>query len=104
MPTEGKTQAADSGDSYPAVGNAEEFRLAAIHLFGRIGWKKNTALAFGVTESTVYRWVNENVPIPHYAASAMGAWLIVFELTGKRPPQATDHDDTPQKPKSVKIR
>lgn len=89
MPTE------DSGDgpktapaqSFKPLKDANEFRLAAIHIFGT-GWKGKTALAFDVQESTVYRWISEIVPIPHYALSAMSAWKIIFDLTGQLPPPA----------------
>jgi hypothetical protein len=74
MPSDDGETAPQHGDGgrFSPVYDAEEFRLAAIHIFGRIGWKKNTALAFGVTESTVYRWVSESVPIPHHAAQCHG--------------------------------
>lgn len=85
----------DSGDgptsapaqSFKPLKDANEFRLAAIHIFGT-GWKGKTATAFDVQESTVYRWISEIVATPHYALSAMAAWKIVFDLTGQLPPQA----------------
>lgn len=88
--------AAPQPSSFRPVRDAEEFRLAAIKIFGRIGWKKNTALAFGVMETTIYRWVSEAVDLPHYAASAMAAWLLVFEMTGQSPPLAEDKTESSQ--------
>ncbi|MCZ7862787.1 hypothetical protein O9X98_15535 [Agrobacterium salinitolerans] len=77
----------DPAQPFRALKDANEFRLAAIHIFGT-GWKGKTALAFDVQESTIYRWISEIVSIPHYALSAMAAWKIVFDLTGQLPPQA----------------
>jgi hypothetical protein len=65
--------------------DANEFRLVAIQLFGT-RWKGKVAHAFDVQESTIYRWISEIIPVPHYALSAMAAWKIVFELTGQLPP------------------
>jgi len=79
--------------SFKPVRDAEEFRLAAIRIFGRIGWKKNLALALDVKESTLYRWISESVALPHHAASAMGAWLIVYDLTGQTPPLAKQENE-----------
>jgi hypothetical protein len=89
MPTEdsGDGPKAVPGQSFKPLKDANEFRLAAIHIFGT-GWKGKTASAFDVQESTVYRWISEIVAIPHYALSAMAAWKIVFDLTGQLPPQA----------------
>ena len=91
MPTDegcGDTPASPPSSQRPfrPIRDAEEFRLTAIYIFGRIGWKRRTSEAFGVTESTIYRWVSESIPIPHYAASALAAWKIVFDLTGTLPP------------------
>jgi DNA invertase Pin-like site-specific DNA recombinase len=76
--------------SFKPVADADEFVANAIHIFGKVGWKRRTALAFDVKESTVYRWtIEQEGAIPHYARSAMAAWRIVFDRTGMRPPLAS---------------
>lgn len=81
------------GGPTPAIGvfeilkDADEFREAAMFVFGNYGWHRQTANAFGKDESTVHRWVNEQIEIPYYARSTMAAWRIVFEKTGLRPPE-----------------
>lgn len=82
---------------FKPLADANEFRLAAIHIFGT-GWKGKTAQAFGVQGSTIYRWITEAIEIPHYALSAMAAWKIVFDLTKKVPPAAPE-DKQPPTPK-----
>lgn len=81
------------GGPSPAAGvfevlkDADAFRETAMFVFGKYGWLRQTANAFGINESTVHRWVNEQVEIPYHALSTMAAWRIVFEKTGMRPPE-----------------
>lgn len=83
----------DGGGTTPAAGvfeiieTADEFREAAMFVFGNYGWHRQLANALGKDESTVHRWINEQTEIPWYARSALSAWKIVFATTGQRPPE-----------------
>jgi hypothetical protein len=72
---------------FPAITTADDFRRAAIHIFGVHGWVGETSRCLGVNESTLWRWVNEQIPFKPYALAAMSAWLRIFMLTGERPPE-----------------
>lgn len=63
---------------------AEELRRAAITLFGERGWMSRLAESLGVDRSSVSRWF-AGLPVPGPVAAAMRAWLILYDLTGKRP-------------------
>jgi hypothetical protein len=63
---------------------AEELRRAAIALFGERGWMSRLSEALGVDRSSVSRWF-AGLPVPGPVGAAMKAWLLLYELTGKRP-------------------
>ena len=63
---------------------AEELRRAAIVLFGERGWMSRLAEALGVDRSSVSRWF-AGLPVPGPVAAAVGAWMEIYELTGRRP-------------------
>lgn len=63
---------------------AEALRRAAIRLFGEKGWMSRLAEALGVDRSSVSRWF-AGLPVPGPVSAAVEAWLIVYDLTGRRP-------------------
>lgn len=73
-------------ETWPLLQTAEDFRLAAVHIFGSHGWVRQTSLRLGVDESTIWRWANEQTVIKPYALAAMSAWLQLLKLTGAKPP------------------
>ena len=62
----------------------EELRRSAILIFGERGWMSRLAEALGVDRSTVSRWF-AGLPIPGPVTAAVRAWLLLHQLTGRRP-------------------
>jgi hypothetical protein len=62
----------------------EELRRTAILIFGERGWMSRLAEALGVDRSTVSRWF-AGLAIPGPVAAAVRAWLLLYQLTGRRP-------------------
>jgi hypothetical protein len=64
--------------------SSEEFRQAAILLFGEPGWMSRLAEGLGVDRSTVSRWYS-GLPIPGPVAAALRSWVLLHRLTGRTP-------------------
>lgn len=62
----------------------ESLRQAAITLFGERGWMSRLAESLGVDRSSVSRWF-AGLPAPGPVVAAVEAWLLLYELTGRRP-------------------
>lgn len=73
---------------------AEELRRAAIALFGERGWMSRLSEALGVDRSSVSRWF-AGLPVPGPVAAAVNAWLVLYELTGKRPGEYNNPSGSP---------
>lgn len=54
---------------------ADKLRKAAIELFGSRGWTTDLADRLGVHRTTVYRYVQGQLPIPGPVAAAVDSWL-----------------------------
>ena len=67
----------------------ETLRQAAILLFGERGWQSRLSEALGVDRSSVSRWF-AGLPVPGPVASAVRAWLKLYELTGEKPFEIDD--------------
>ncbi len=65
---------------------AEELRRAAITLFGERGWMSRLSENLGVDRSSVSRWF-AGLPVPGPAAAAVGAWLLLYKISGCAPGQ-----------------
>ena len=74
---------------------AEELRRAAIVLFGERGWMSRLAEALAVDRSSVSRWF-AGLPVPGPVAAAVTAWVMLYELTGRRPGEPADQDHAPE--------
>lgn len=56
---------------------AEEFRRAALKLFGKDrGWQTRCAQALGVDRASISRWLSGSIPtVPGPVAAAVECWL-----------------------------
>lgn len=64
---------------------ADRLRKAAIEIFGQRGWTTDLATALKIDRTTVYRYVQGQIPIPGPVEAAVTCWLSVFRETGRRP-------------------
>ena len=69
----------------------EILRQAAITLFGERGWMSRLAESLGVDRSSVSRWF-AGLPVPGPVAAAVEAWLMLYQLTGRRPFELNEAD------------
>lgn len=66
----------------------DELRTAAIELFGQKGWTAKLAMCLHIERSTIYRYVEGQLPISGPVEAAVNCWLERFRSTGQKPPQA----------------
>ena len=64
---------------------ADKLREAAIELFGRRGWTHDLAASLKLDRTTIYRYVQGQLPIPGPVEAAVLAWLRELRAKGKRP-------------------
>ena len=64
---------------------AIDLRDAAIEIFGRRGWTSGLAESLGIDRTTVYRYINAQMPIPGPVDAAVKSWLTTYRRSGERP-------------------
>lgn len=64
---------------------ADKLKKAAIEIFGQRGWTTDLAAALKLDRTTVYRYVQGQIPIPGPVEAAVTCWLQVYRDTGRKP-------------------
>lgn len=62
----------------------EEFRSAAVEIFGERGFTAALSACLGVERTQIWRYLN-GATIPGPVAAAVTCWLSSYRSTGKKP-------------------
>ena len=64
---------------------ADELQRAAVEIFGPRGWTSDLAAHLKIDRTTIYRYVQGQLPVPGPVEAAVSCWLVVFRESGRRP-------------------